>query len=306
VPVRALTCACLFGVAAIGVVAQSPATTRDQPPTFRSDTRLVRVSVVVHDKRNQPVEGLTAEDFRLADNGREQAIALFDVERREVAPRADAAPATHVFSNAIRGPAAGGVTVILFDRLNTAWSAQVQARADVLKYLSQVKPTEPVAFYVLDSSVVRVVHDFTRDTSSLLRALDRLQRRTSLEAAVASEPRPAPSDSGDAATDAMIDASLARMDAAVKGFYLSQRIESTLRALEAIARRLSGVEGRKNLIWVSSAFPLSFNDGLGQRNVDPEVKRAARAITDADVAVYPVDARGLVGTLTGPPGSVDR
>jgi hypothetical protein len=99
---------------------------------------------------------------------------------------------------------------------------------------------------------------------------------------------------------------LARMDVTVKGFFLSRRIESTLSALEAIARRLSGVQERKNLIWVSSAVLRSFNDGLGQPNADPGVKRAARAITDADVAVYPVDARGLVGTLTGPPGSVDR
>jgi hypothetical protein len=103
----------------------------------------------------------------------------------------------------------------------------------------------------------------------------------------------------------MIDAALNRVDAAVKGFYLSQRIEATLNALEVIARRLAGIAGRKNLIWVSSAFPLLFNDGLGRRNVDPDVSRAARAITDANVAVYPVDARGLVGTLAGPPGSVD-
>jgi VWFA-related protein len=313
-PVRAGTLVCLIGLAAIGLGAQSPTPSQDQSPKFRSDTRLVRISVIVHDRRGQPVDGLTAGDFRLFDRGTERTIALFDVERRTAAPdavrpSAPGAPDARVFSNAIRGPAAGGVTVILFDRLNTAWSAQVQARANILEYLSQLKPTEPVAFYVLDSSVVHVVHDFTRDTSSLLRALARVRGRTSLEAAVATERRPEPSDSGDAATDVMIDAALYRTDAAIKGFYLSQRIEATVIALEAIARRLSGVQGRKNLIWVSSAFPLMFHDGLGQRrgerNVDTSVSRAARAMTDANVAVYPVDARGLIGTLTGPPGVVN-
>jgi len=129
-----------------------------------------------------------------------------------------------------------------------------------------------------------------------------VQGRISLEAAVAKEPPPLPSDSGDAATDAMMDAALKRMDLAVKGFYLTDRAESTLSALEAIARHLSGVQGRKNLIWVSAAFPAIFLDGMGggmpvYRSMNREVNRAARAIADADVAVYPVDARGLVPTI---------
>ena len=312
--VRTWICACLYGLAVIGLWAQPPATSRVQPPKFRSDTRLVRVTVVVHDKRDQPVEGLTAQDFRVLDNGKEQPIALFDVQARVVAPAAAGAraaagaPAANVFNNAIAGRAAGGVTVILFDRLNTAWTDQARARAHIFKHLSQVKPTDPIAFYVLDSSAVSVIHDFTRDTSSLLRAVDHVQRLTSLEAAVANEPRPEPSDSGDAATDAMIDAALTRMDEAVKGFYLANRAQFTLDALEAIARHLSGVQGRKNLIWVSAAFPAQFTDGLGgglprRRSMYTEVNRAARAITDAEVAVYPVDARGLVPTITSRPGA---
>lgn len=306
--VRAWICICLYGLAVIGLGAQSPATSQVQPPKFRSDARLVRVTVVVHDKRNQPVEGLTPQDFRVFDNGKEQPIALFDVQARAVTPSAAGAPAANVFNNAIAGRAAGGVTVILFDRLNTAWTDQAQARAHIFKYLSQVKPTDPIAFYVLDSSAVSVIHEFTRDTSSLLRALDRVQRLTSLEAAVAKEPPPVPSDSGDAATDAMFDAALNRMDQAVKSFYLKRRAEFTLDALEAIARHLSGVQGRKNLIWVSAAFPASFTDGFGGgvpqgRSMYTEVNRAARAITDADVAVYPVDARGLVPTITSMPGA---
>ena len=320
-PIRAWICVCLFGLGASGLVAQSQITAQDQRPTFRSDTRLVRLTVVVHNKQDQPVEGLNAQDFRVFDNGKEQPIALFDVQGRVVAPAAAGAgaaagaPSANVFNNAITGQAAGGVTVILFDRLNTDWTDQAQAREHIFKYLSQVKPTEPIAFYVLDSSTVSVIHDFTRDTSSLLRALDRVQGRTSLEAAVAKEPPPLPSDSGDAATDAMMDAALKRMDLAVKGFYLTDRAESTLSALEAIARHLSGVQGRKNLIWVSAAFPAIFLDGMGggmpvYRSMNREVNRAARAITDADVAVYPVDARGLVPTITSmtsmpqAPGSV--
>ncbi len=183
----------------------------------------------------------------------------------------------------------------------------MRARTHIFNYLSQVKPADRIALYVLDSSAVSIIHDFTRDTSSLLRAVDRVQQLTSLETAVAKEPPPLPSDTGDAATDAMFDAALASMTVAVKGFYVAKRAEYTLDALEAIARHLSGVQGRKNLIWVSGAFPVSFTDGRGgglpqNRSLWTEINRAARAITDADVAVYPVDARGLIATITSLPG----
>jgi len=36
-------------------------------PQFRASTRLVQVSVVVHDKSGRPVGGLTANDFQIYD-----------------------------------------------------------------------------------------------------------------------------------------------------------------------------------------------------------------------------------------------
>ncbi len=68
-------------------------------------------------------------------------------------------------------PDSGGVTVILFDRLNTSWGDQAQARRNIVNYLLKVPSTERIGFYVLDSSHVSIVHDFTTDTQSLLRAL---------------------------------------------------------------------------------------------------------------------------------------
>jgi hypothetical protein len=81
------------------------------------------------------------------------------------------------------------------------------------------------------------------------------------------------------------------------------RVRLTVAALIAIANHISSIKGRKNLVWVSGSFPFS----LGYDKFDlnwtndtgahfgHEIERAARALTDADVAVYPVDARGLIG-----------
>ncbi|MGB6827202.1 MAG: hypothetical protein WBE41_04090, partial [Terracidiphilus sp.] len=51
----------------------------DQAPQVSTTTRLVQLDVVVHDKQNHPVTGLTKDDFRVFDNGVEQKIAHFTV-----------------------------------------------------------------------------------------------------------------------------------------------------------------------------------------------------------------------------------
>lgn len=44
--------------------------------TFRTNTRLVLVDVVVTDKKGQPVAGLKTDDFTLEENGKKQKISL--------------------------------------------------------------------------------------------------------------------------------------------------------------------------------------------------------------------------------------
>jgi VWFA-related protein len=241
---------------------------------------------------------LKAGDFRVFEDGKEQAIALFSADARSSYSTAlDAIPSGGAtVSNQV--PVSGGVTVILFDRLNTGWGDQAQARRNIIKYLLQAPPTERIGFYVLDSAHVTIAHDFTTDTRSLLNALTRLQARESREVNITGEQAPTIPSSGGLSTamDAQLDAALARMDTMIKGEELKNRVDSTLSALEAIARHLAGIPGRKNLIWVSSAFPLSFDDGFGTRSTYREVSIATRAIADADVSIYPIDARGLMGS----------
>ena len=168
---------------AVPITAQ---TTQVSPPgkplSFPASTRQVQISVIVHDKDGKPVADLTAKDFQLFDKGREQEIETFsvDVEPSMVAPpavvpvRPDAE-----FNNLHEGR--GGVTVILLDRLNTAWEDQAQAKAQIVGFLGQIQPNDRLGLYLLDSNRVRVLHDFTTDVSSLLRSLSRHQGRTSSE-----------------------------------------------------------------------------------------------------------------------------
>jgi hypothetical protein len=90
---------------------------------------------------------------------------------------------------------------------------------------------------------------------------------------------------------------------------------NTLATLEAIAQHLSSVPGRKNLIWLSGGFPLTIGmdeiPEIGstreQRTFTQEMDAAVRALNNSGVAIYPVDARGLMplpGFDASTPGSI--
>jgi VWFA-related protein len=78
-----------------------------------------------------------------------------------------------------------------------------------------------------------------------------------------------------------------------------QRVNMTLSALNSLARTLSGYPGRKNLIWISETFPfdvlMSSVTSQTARNYSHDVARTGNLLSDSQVAVYPLDARGLTG-----------
>jgi hypothetical protein len=85
----------------------------------------------------------------------------------------------------------------------------------------------------------------------------------------------------------------------------NQRVAGTLAAFRSIARSVAGYPERKNLVWVSSSFPLSYQAQLAfsfetsrpvfYRTYERELSQTANIMGDAQVSIYPVDARGLVG-----------
>ena len=90
-------------------------------------------------------------------------------------------------------------------------------------------------------------------------------------------------------TTRMIDAEFTR-----------RRAQITLSAIEMIAQHLAGIPGRKNLVWVSSGFPLIISDRFGPQTMSNEVTRAVQAVNSSHLSIYPIDARGLVAPYSGP------
>ena len=158
-----------------------------------------------------------------------------------------------------------------------------------------------MALYVLESDVVTVLHDFTGDPARLIAVLNAIS--ATLGRAVTDRRRTAPMFARDRHRSPWMprpqrgwrDTLLM-----VAEIYLRRRAELTTAALESIANHLAGIPGRKNLVWVSGAFPFVIPTDHGPQIMNREVNRATRAINSADVAVYPVDIRGLIGAFVNP------
>jgi VWFA-related protein len=304
--VAACICALALGLPA---PAQAPKPAqKTETPVIRTTTRLVQVSVIVQDKHGRPVTDLTRSDFVLLDDGQPQAISVFSMESSRPLPVRDEPLPPNTFTNRLdrHSGVPTSVTVVLFDGLNTSFHDKAYAKDQVIKFIRKLQPQDRVALYALSNSGVRVLHDFTSDPEPLLRALARYVDR---EEHQVSGSDPTVDQTGIEEIDQFFREAMERQ----ANFYLTDRVHRTVEGLSAIANHLARLPGRKNLVWISSAFPVSFGQGQlqYQQNLSPErglftgdIERAARALNDANLAIYPVDARGLMGPFAfGPRGT---
>ena len=265
----------LFAFVAI-VMAQ-----QEQPEaTFRAGTKLVDVDVVAQ-RKGAPATGLTKDDFALLDNGKKQTIAFFSVRSRKTGGSALVSPPPGVFSNrTARVEEAANTTVILFDQMNTPQALQAFAVPRIVKFIQSRHGADRIGIYtILGNGGLHVVEELTSNSELLSRAANSLKAR---------DPHRRDSDTaGMTRHESEGYAAIGITDPAmaVKG------------ALDQIARHLANVPGRKNVVWITTAFPLYVLElGIDFR---PEMEKAARALNDASAALYAVDARGLMGALDG-------
>jgi VWFA-related protein len=256
----------------------------------------VEVSVIALDRHGQPVRGLWRDDFEVFDEGTPQLVRAFSVEEALAPAAAPGQPAvTPVsYSNRQPAPATGSLSVVLFDELNTRIYDKLFARERILTFLDQLQPADRVAIYLL-SDRLRILHDFSSDGAALRRAL---ARQTGTAARRIENATTETDSTGDAALDGFLE----RTSRRIENDAIRDRVRRTLLAVELIARQLGGIPGRKNLIWVSGGFPLTLGmeprpagetDFRDQDLFTSEVARAARAVNAANIAIYPIDARGL-------------
>ncbi|HFB97541.1 MAG TPA: VWA domain-containing protein, partial [Bryobacterales bacterium] len=279
----------------VALAAACSAGAQPQQPVLKVTTRLIQVHVIARTADGKPVANLTRDDFTLLDEGRQEPITFFTVETALPSSELPAPLPPNTFSNRLdRLAGATSVTAILFDGLNTPMTDQAYARRQIVRFLRELPENQKVALYALGRGLV-VLQDFTSDAQSLIRALEAYQGDLSFAAEEAI---------GRGAPPGVIrfHGWLQELKLNLIEHYRKDRALRTIRSLEAIAHHVQRVPGRKNLIWVSGSFPVWIaRDSVplprkprpGPQRFRPEVERAARALNNANLAVYPVDARGL-------------
>lgn len=332
-PVRTVLSAGLVFNLVVGPTALTAQQTSDEVPsiTIRATTRLVVVDVVVTDKSGQPVTGLKAEDFTIEENGKKQKVTVFTPP--ELANKTALVPVPPgVFTNHPENVSpAGPPTVLMIDALNSPFKEQAYARAEMLRYAAEQNQSGQSIAVVALTDRLHVLQQFTSDPHVLLTAIKNFKPQAQI---LQPTPPPAessiPIDVGGAGQAALAIVEAQQQVASFAnlqiGYDRERRTLITIDAMRSLTRMLGGLRGRKNVVWLTADLPFdlipedrSVSDaelatllpvngsqapsvrGAGaiaseERQLHAqEIKQAESGLASANIAVYPVDLRGLFG-----------
>ncbi len=277
--------------------------------TIKAKVRQVLVDVVVTDEHYRPIQGLTREDFTVLENGTPQQILSFEAHtgtsdgnlKTPAIPRMPQNTFLNVSLTSEQLP----LNVLLFDALNTPLDNQPYAYQEVIKFLRNLPQGSRFAIFVLGEKL-HLLQGFSDNEQQLIAAMSSDQARTDAATLIGAPGNfvvPTAMETGPFAHDPVIRRLVNNtrlVDADARDFLAEHRTELTIAAFAEIARLLNGLPGRKNLIWLSGSFPLGFfssNNAMNPFgstvNLEPRLHQAAKMLEVGQVAVYPVDARGL-------------
>ena len=183
----------------------------------------------------------------------------------------------------------------------------------MIEYLGTIRPGTSLAIFTLTSQL-RLVEGFTTDAARLTKVLKSKGTTSSQSLVMDTQGHSAQQVIDDQLQDMAEGghppspeaiAALTQFETDLTANQLDLRVHLTMDALQQLARYLSAIQGRKNLIWFSGSFPISFDPDpdqalpfLAVRNYETEVRKTSELLTAARVAVYPIDARGLMTSTT--------
>jgi VWFA-related protein len=280
----------IVSVGAIVALSAAPRAQQQAQPTFRTGTRLIVQTVSVKDKDGHAVEGLTAKDFVVVEDGVPQAISFVEFQRLpdrrtetpppSTAPRvASAPPVPSATQGQIVTPPPGDtryrdrrLLILYFDLTAMPPADQARAYAAAQTFIdTQMQASDLLAIMTFGGGAVRVKQDFTPD---------RAQLREVMQTLIFGDDK-----DGDGIPDNTDIGTAFGQDDAEFSILNTDR---QLSALQTAATMLRSLSEQKTLIYFASGLRLNGVDNQAQ------LRATTNAAIRANVALHPIDARGLV------------
>ncbi len=238
-----------------------------QADTLKVETRVVLVDTVVTDKKGNYIRDLAQNDFKIWEDGKEQSVASFS--------REDA--------NADPSHAARHYMVLFFDNSTMEFGDQAKAREAAAKFIdANAGPNQLIAIAEFGGTF-RIAQNFTADVDRLKKVV----AGTKFSTVNPNAPSPDLASAGIPQSPQMVDPiGFSNMEADFGA-------RSVFLALRSLAKGLGGAPGRKTVVLLSSGFPMTME-------LESELNAVIDACNKSNVAVYPVDVRGLVASVPGP------
>ena len=264
-----------------GAGAAKPTLQQSGAPTIKVYSRETVVDVTVTDANGKTVHGLTQADFTVDQDGKPQSIHSFqEVDQSNTSPeQLKLPPNTYSNYQAVAGP----LNILLLDDIYGGDMGQVRLAA--AKFINNMAPGTQVALLAMGARLT-VLQEPTTDPARLLKVVNTIVE-------------PFESWANDPCEDL-----IARNHAVIDQF-------------KEIANYLSGIKGRKNLIWInggipSLVFPHTMQVGSTQAAGAPGIgsdplcpyfettlHKTYDLLADAQVTVYPLDPVGVGGNELG-------
>ena len=264
-------------------------------PAIRATTELVLVNVVARDKKGNLIRDLKREDFTVFEDGQKQQVSSFDFENIEELALAGPTTPTAAGSEGAVAPTAGASApaqpvldarnrrlIMMFFDFSAMEPDQIDRAVDAAKkYVnSKMQPADLIAIVSLSTNM-RLDLDFTDSQSKILSVLNAYNS----DSGQGFDNGTTGSSEGAAETSGAFTAD----DTDFNTFSADRK----LLALQSLVQSVGKLSQKKSLIY--------FSNGISQSGVDNQsaLRAATAAAVKANVAIYPIDVRGLQALPAG-------
>jgi VWFA-related protein len=244
-------------------VPQSPQQDSTVPQSnvvIRKESRLVLVDTVVTDKKGEYVHDLKQSDFKVYEDNKEQTVSTFSTGS----------------DLAIQASGQKRYLILFFDNSTMQVPDQIQARNAANQFIAANADGEHLMAVVDFGGALRIVQNFTANADLL---------KSAVAGAKSSSVNPN-ANVPDSQPVTVASAGLSSLSNAEADF----GARSVLLAVRSLAKNLRTVPGRKMVVLFSGGFALNPEN-------QSELTATIDACNKSNVAIYALDARGLVGGL---------